>query len=129
MKSVLYGVYNALPVFVRKIIDSVIFVFLVKPFMSVVGFVKKDRRDLKKYLKILFFIYFVGFFVFSMLGVSFYFDGLHQSSAWLSLTTLYRLEFIVLSTMLAGFVFYGKNRFDLSEIKGGKNVSYNKKNV
>ena len=129
MKSLLYRVYNALPLFVRKIIDSVIFVFLVKPVLAVVGFFKKDRPNLKKYFKILFFIYCAGAFVFSILGLSFYFDGLHQASALLSLTTLYRIEFIVLSTMLAGFVFYGKYRFDLIEIKGGKNVSYNKKNV
>ncbi|XVO79866.1 hypothetical protein ACQ9ZH_20970 [Pseudomonas chlororaphis] len=131
LKLAMYSIYNSLPLVVRKVIDVVVvvpYVLYLRSINSVRKFLTKKRPNLKSFLQIHLKVYLFSFVVFSFLGLSFYLDGIHGASSWLSLTTLYRLDFVFLSLLLTSFIFYGKNNFSFEEKKkGGKNGSYYKK--
>ena len=131
IKLAIYALYNSFPLFARKCIDAVFvvsYMFLLRKINSTKSYITKDRPNLKRFSKIHLMVNLVALAVCCVMGLSFYFDGIHEKSGWLSLTTLYRPEFIFLSLFLTSCIYYGKHNFNLEEKKkGGANGSYYKK--
>lgn len=131
-KSALYKIYNSLPVFLRKFLYAIYFAVFHKLVVQKQTQVKKNASGFKAFSLTLLKINLVGFVIFAIAGLAFYLDGVHQSSALISLTSNFRVEFILISFMLASCIHYSKRHFklniqDTKSHKGGKYVSYNKK--
>lgn len=132
IKKYSYSLYNMLPVFIRKVLYAFYFSLFHKYAVKISALCTKDRSGFKAYFKTLLKIHVIGFAVFAVAGFAFYLDGVHKSSALVSLTSNMRIEFIIFSLMLAACIHYSKYHLkltieDKAFKKGGKYVSYNKK--
>jgi hypothetical protein len=126
-----YKAYNMLPEFLRKVIYAVFFL-VVSPFILLSSrlkqlFFKLTNKTVREFAGIYLKVNAWLFLLFVILGLSFYFDGLHQKSLLPTLLSNLRIEVILIALFISSSIYYSRKYFNMPYSKGVSNGSYTKK--